>query len=96
MKTTRFTSIEIVRQINDLERTVWTFIILDATLILNHWSVQRRETKRHKFVSTPDTRWSRLDNRGNNVKERPTPPPSVVEEALVEARFQISYEEWVR
>lgn len=90
---TRFNRVEVTRELDSLERTVWIFSIIDADVLLDGYRVERRLSKHHAYRSHPDYRWSRLMNRDNRIKTPPKPPQNVINEAVAEFRRNLNYKE---
>ena len=81
---------EIIEEISDLERVVWSFICCYDSdgVLLNEWSREERPSKRHKFK--PVGRWSRSETRNNNVA-KPVVSAELAFQAVVKIRDQITY-----
>ena len=60
--------LEVVRNIDDLNRKVWTFSYFDNwhTLYLDVYALECRKTKRHGWKG--EARYYRLDSRYNTIK----------------------------
>ena len=85
----------VVQNHSDLHRTVWWFYCHnDFRVVLDAWSDEKRETKRHKFKSSyyDRTYWSRISNR-NNCIPQPTIPDDVAAAALEQLRAQIRFQD---
>lgn len=81
-----------------LSREVWSFMIIDEMVVLDEYSRQSRETRRHKFRA--DERYVRLAGAHSYSKvlsedEVPT-PEDVFDEALATARAQLKVGLWRR
>jgi hypothetical protein len=81
---------EIMEEISDLERVVWSFIWWDERdgVMLDRWSLEERQSKRHKFK--PVGRWSRQDTRDNNVV-KPQVSAELAWQAMQKIRHMIKY-----
>ncbi|KKL91937.1 hypothetical protein LCGC14_1889710 [marine sediment metagenome] len=74
--------IEIVREIGDLRREIWSFcLIVDFSgrgkIYFDSWAFQSKESKRHKWKT--QSHWTRLMRRDNTVDNPPLPGDVVVE-----------------
>lgn len=87
-----FGTVQIFRELDEFERTVWTFTVIDTTVLLDGFAVESRQTKRHTYRGSSDRRWSRIMNRDNGIKTPPQPPQSVIDEAVAEFRSRLKYE----
>lgn len=88
-----FGVVEIVRELDDLERTIWAFTVIETFAMLDGFRIERRQSRRHTFRGHSDERWSRIMNRDNGIKTPPKPPQNVIDEALTEFRSRLTYKE---
>lgn len=82
-------NIEVINMSGDsLERQTYSFWINDnLELLMHRFSIETRESKRHKFVTKQ--LWSFNNRRSNTIKERPIVSDSVKERAINIAKDMI-------
>lgn len=91
-----FRPIQIEREIDDLNKTVYNFHMIDHNLYLQSVIVLERPSKRHKWQMRQDLSYDRIDRRNYGIKEEPEIDIDVQADAVQEARNQITFKLWRR
>ena len=89
-----FHRIEIVEDIDDLNRVVYNFWLNGVDLYLDSMLVQSRLSKRARFRSDMDKSYSRVMNRNFGLREEPDIEISVLANAVEKARSEIVFRKW--
>lgn len=91
-----FRPIQVEHQVEDLNKTVYNFHMIDQDLYLNSMLVLSRPSKRHKWQVQMHLSYSRIDKRGYGIKEEPEIDIDIQADAVQAAREQITFKIWRR
>ena len=74
-------------KINELKKEVWDFTLIRETLFLNGYSLQEKESKRHRKYQTTK-RYDRLMGRNSTIKESEVPFTDEIKQKALQTYFE--------
>lgn len=89
-----FGRIQIIEDLDDLNRVVYDFWLDKTDLYLDKMLVESRESRRHKFKIDFSSSYSRIYQRSFGIKEEPEIDIDIQVDAVNEARKKITFKTW--
>jgi len=87
---------QIIREINDLQRVLYSFYTNESNVYLDSMLMMSRSTKRHRYVVDVKTSYHRLHKKDFNIKKEPEIPFDVMVDAVQHYKNLITFKRWER